>query len=233
MSSTASRSWTVSYRTRVCRSVKKASRRWQTPFAHPLDGARIIAAKAISRADRSMKRAGDASADVETDAKPAKRIRNRRQRSDQIISLAHTQRSACHRPTSSASERPYAISIIFSFTVRSSAEGWSRRGGSDPGSGGHAARPHHRPHSSAARDLPRLCRWKTCRSECSVKMAGGQAPITGRLCAPTDTDRSGVGLDHHVRRVTILGQQTARGHQLVSQGTLEIFAVFVRRRPNS
>ena len=35
--------------------------------------------------------------------------------------------------------------------------------------------------------LPRLCRWKTCRSECSVKMAGGQAPITGRLCAPTDT----------------------------------------------
>jgi hypothetical protein len=36
-----------------------------------------------------MKRAGDASADVETDAKPAKRIGNRRQRSDQIISLAH------------------------------------------------------------------------------------------------------------------------------------------------
>jgi len=29
--------------------------------------------------------------------------------------------------------------------------------------------------------LPRLCRWKTCRSECSVKMAGEQAPITGRF----------------------------------------------------
>jgi len=25
-------------------------------------------------------------------------------------------------------------------------------------------------------------------SECSVKMAGAQAPITGRLCAPTDTN---------------------------------------------
>ena len=43
---------------------------------------------------------------------------------------------------------------------------------------------------AAARDLWRLCRWKPCRSECSVKMAGGQAPITGRLCAPTDTRTS-------------------------------------------
>jgi hypothetical protein len=24
-----------------------------------------------------------------------------------------------------------------------------------------------------------LCRWKTCRSKCSVKMPGGHAPITG------------------------------------------------------
>jgi hypothetical protein len=34
--------------------------------------------------------------------------------------------------------------------------------------------------------LPRQRRWKTCRSECSMKMTGAQAPITGRLCVPTD-----------------------------------------------
>jgi hypothetical protein len=32
-------------------------------------------------------------------------------------------------------------------------------------------------------------RWKTCRSECSVKMAGDRAPITGQLCAPTDSQQ--------------------------------------------